>query len=132
MVSGRHAREKTGHTRPMKIALGSILSATLIGLVVSGPARAQQSITGKWAINKKCSAPLSSIIIEPLALAGEDFYCKFGHVSRRGDSVSWRGQCNFSEEGYEPTTVTATLRGRKLFYRFAGRGWNGPFERCAR
>ena len=133
MVLGRDPHEKTGHTRLMKIALGSTLSvALIIGLVVSGPAGAQQSITGKWAIDKKCTAPLSSIIIEPLGLAGEDFYCKFDHVSRRRDRVSWRGQCNFSEEGYEPTTVTATLRGRRLFYRFAGRGWNGPFERCAR
>jgi hypothetical protein len=44
----------------MKIALGSTFSvAVTIGLVVSGPAGAQQSITGKWAIDKKCSVPLS-------------------------------------------------------------------------
>src|SRR5688500_15413628 len=116
MVLGRHPHEKTGHTRLMKIALGSTVSvALIIGLGVSGPAGAEQSTRGKWAIDKKCSAPLSSIIIEPLGLAGEDFYCKFDHVSRWRDRVSWRGQCNFSEEGYESTTVTVTLHDRRPF-----------------
>jgi hypothetical protein len=73
---------------------------------------------------------LSTIVIEPLALSGEDFYCKFDRVTRNGDTVRWTGRCNFSENGYEPSTVTAQLRGRRLYYHFQGMGWNGPFNRC--
>jgi hypothetical protein len=90
----------------------------------------QQTIVGTWAIRSRCTAPLSTIVIEPLALSGEDFYCKFDKVTRNGDTVRWSGRCNFSENGYEPSTVTAQLRGRRLYYRFEGMGWNGPFDRC--
>ena len=65
-----------------------------------------------------------------MALSGEDFYCKFDRVTRNGDTVRWTGRCNFSENGHEPSTVTAQLRGRRLYYRFQGMGWNGPFDRC--
>lgn len=90
----------------------------------------QQTIVGTWAIRSRCTAPLSTIVIEPLALSGEDFYCKFDGVTRNGDTVRWTGRCNFSENGYEPSTVAAQLRGRRLYYRFQGMGWNGPFNRC--
>jgi hypothetical protein len=93
-------------------------------------AQTQQTIVGTWAIRSRCSAPLSTIVIEPLALSGEDFYFKFDGVARSGDTVRWTGRCNFSENGYEPSTVTAQLRGRRLYYRFQGMGWNGPFDRC--
>ena len=105
-------------------------TGVLIAAFLGVPAGAQQSIVGKWAIDGKCGAPLSVIVIEPLGLAGEDFYCDFDKVSRKGETVSWRGKCNFSEEGYELSTVTAQKRGKRLYYRFAGRGWNGPFDRC--
>ena len=97
----------------------------------AGVAEAQQTIVGKWAIRSKCAVPLSTIVIEPLALTGEDFYCKFDKVTRSGGTVQWNGRCNFSENGYEPSAVIAQLRGRKLYYRFTGMGWNGPFDRCA-
>jgi hypothetical protein len=90
----------------------------------------QQTIVGTWAIRSQSTVPLSTIVIEPLALSGEDFYCKFDRVTRNGDTVRWTGRCNFSENGYEPSTVTAQLRGRRLYYRFQGMGWNGPFNRC--
>jgi hypothetical protein len=92
--------------------------------------RTQQTIVGTWAIRSRCTVPLSTIVIEPLALSGEDFYCKFDRVTRNGDTVRWTGRCNFSENGYEPSTVTAQLRGHGLYYRFQGMGWNGPFNRC--
>lgn len=92
--------------------------------------QAQRTIVGTWAIRSRCTVPLSTIAIEPLALSGEDFYCKFDRVTRSGDTVRWTGRCNFSENGYEPSTVTAQLRGRRLYYRFQGMGWNGPFDRC--
>src|SRR5262245_24071418 len=96
-----------------------------------GVAQAQQTIVGTWAIRSKCAVPLSTIVIEPMALSGEDFYCEFDKVTRSGDTVRWTGKCNFSENGYEPSVVTAQLRGPRLYYRFQGMGWNGPFNRCA-
>jgi hypothetical protein len=49
-----------------------------------------------------------------------------------GDQGELRGtgKCNFSENGYEPSTVTAQLRGARLYYRFQGMRWNGPLNRC--
>ena len=104
----------------------------VVAALLGGPAAGQQSIVGKWAIDRKCGAPLSVIVIEPRQLHGEDFYCEFDSVSRKGERVDWRGKCNFSEAGYEPSAVTAEMRGRRLYYRFAGLGWNGPFDRCAK
>ena len=110
-------------------------SALCIGLSIGtlvAPTAAHESIVGKWAIDKKCGAPLSVIVIDPLGLSGEDFYCRFDQVVRQGNTVNWRGKCNFSEQGYEPSIVTAQMRSKRLYYRFAGRGWNGPFDRCAK
>ena len=110
----------------------TFLAGVALAGLAGGPAGAQQSIVGKWAIDKKCGAPLSVIVIEPRELHGEDFYCEFDTVSRKGATVNWRGKCNFSENGYEPVAVTAETRGRRLYYRFVGQGWNGPFDRCPR
>jgi hypothetical protein len=70
------------------------------------------------------------IVISARELHGEDFHCEFDSVSRKGDRVNWRGKCSFSERGYEPSAVTAGVRGRRLYYRFAGLGPNGPFDHC--
>ena len=104
----------------------------LFGTLFSPPIAAHESLVGKWAIDSKCDTPLAVIVIEPLGLSGEDFYCKFHHVLRQANTVNWRGKCNFSERGYEPNRVAAQTQGKRLYYRFAGRGWNGPFDRCPR
>ena len=109
------------------IILPSAIILPSLGINV---AQAQQTIVGKWAIRSKCAAPLSTIVVEPMALSGEDFYCDFDKVTRSGNTVRWTGKCNFSENGYEPSVVTAQLRGARLYYRFQGMGWNGPFNRC--
>ena len=101
-----------------------------LATILPSVAQAQQTIVGKWAIKSRCAAPLSTIVIEPMALSGEDFYCEFDKVARGGDTVRWIGKCNFSENGYEPSIVTAQLRGPRLYYRFQGMDWNGPFNRC--
>lgn len=108
----------------------SAVLALMLATFAAQPAAAQ-SIVGKWAIGGKCATPLSIIIIGAKELSGEDFYCDFASVKRTGNTVAWRGRCNFSENGYEPVRVIARLSGNKLRYRFVGRGWNGPFVRCA-
>jgi len=60
---------------------------------------------------------------------GEDFYCEFNKVTRSGDTVRWNGKCNFSENGYEPSTVTAQLRGGNCIIAF--RVWAGTVPSIA-
>lgn len=112
-------------TLPAKVGLTLACLALL-----SAPAAAQQTMVGKWAVGGKCARPLSIVVIEPMGLSGEDFYCEFTSVRRKGNTVRWAGRCNFSENGYEPTKAVAKLDGAKLRYRFVGLGWNGPFVRC--
>lgn len=107
-----------------------IISLAFLVTTIATSAAAAPTMVGRWAIAGKCERPLSVVVIEPMALSGEDFYCDFRSVRRAGDTVAWAGRCNFSENGYEPTRVVATLKGPHLHYRFAGRGWNGPFVRC--
>ena len=109
----------------------SSISAALVALVATG-AQAQQTIVGGWAIKGQCSRPLSKIDIASLGLSGEDFYCDFDKVARNGNTVIWTGACNFSENGFKKTTVTAQLRGQRLYYQINRLGWNGPFDRCPR
>jgi hypothetical protein len=115
---------------PIVVIRAALACLIVVPAMGAGVAQAQQTIVGKWAIRSKCGAPLSVIVIEPLGLSGEDFYCSFDTVRRSGDTVAWKGKCNFSENGDEPSAVTAQLRGQRLYYRFAGMGWNGPFNRC--
>jgi hypothetical protein len=131
-VSGRANRWAGVTAHSWRIAAWRVAGMALVSVIAlaADVAEAQQTIVGKWAIRSKCAAPLSTIVIEPLGLSGEDFSCSFKTVKRSGDTIQWQGTCNFSENGDEPSTVTAQLRGQRLYYRFAGMGWNGPFNRC--
>jgi hypothetical protein len=105
------------------------LSAAMLILAATA-ANAQQTIVGAWASGGRCSHPLSRVAVGPLSLSGEDWYCEFDKVSRAGDTVSWGGKCNFSENGFKKTAATAQLRAGKLFYRFDRDAWSGPLQRC--
>ncbi|MGX5734426.1 hypothetical protein [Bosea thiooxidans] len=78
---------------------------------------------------KKCGRPLSTVVVEPMGLSGEDFSCDFTRVSRKGDTVRWRGACSFGVDK-ETNVVTARLSKGMLRYRFDRQGWNGPLQRC--
>ena len=114
----------------IEIVTAAIRALLAFAIILPSVAQAQPTIVGKWAIRARCAVPLSTIVIEAMALSGEDFHCEFDKVTRTGNTVRWTGKCNFSENGYEPSTVTAQLRGARLYYRFQGMGWNGPFNRC--
>jgi hypothetical protein len=114
----------------VEIITVAIRALLAFAIMLPSIAQAQQSIVGKWAIRSRCAVPLSTIVIEPMGLSGEDFDCEFDKVTRSGNTVRWTGKCNFSENGYEPSIVMAQLRGQRLYYRFQGMGWNGPFDRC--
>jgi hypothetical protein len=93
---------------------------------------ARQTIVGTWlTIAGQCTLPLSIIKIGPQALSGEDFFCNFPSVQRKGDVVTWKGQCTFGSEAAKPETVTARLAGKQLYYCIKSYGGeNGPFVRC--
>lgn len=108
----------------------SLMILALIALPVSGlSARAQESIVGTWATPGRCGVPLSTIVVEPMSISGEDFFCDFKSVSRNGDVVNWRGRCTFGDTP-ETTAVTARLADGRLSYRMNRDGWNGPLQRC--
>jgi hypothetical protein len=93
---------------------------------------ARQTMVGTWStIAGQCTRPLSIIKIGPQALSGEDFFCEFPSVQRKGDVVTWKGQCTFGGDDAKPETVTARLAGKQLYYGIKSYGGeNGPFVRC--
>ncbi len=103
--------------------------AMLAVLGGASAAGAAETIVGSWATPGKCGRPLSTIVVEPMGLSGEDFYCDFDAVSRSGDTIRWRGTCTFGIDE-EKTAVTARLSRGKLSYRTNRDGWNGPLQRC--
>jgi hypothetical protein len=99
---------------------------------VAGTAHAAQSVVGKLAPTAKmCNQP-PAITVGAKSLVGEDFYCRFDTVSRKGSVVTWKGRCAAGDQDRR-RTVFAKLSGKKLLYRYQGEGgWNGPFVRCAK
>jgi hypothetical protein len=110
----------------------SRLLATLLSAGFAGSAFAAQSIVGTWApAANLCNQP-PAITVGPKSLVGEDFYCRFDTVSRKGPLVTWKGRCSAGDED-RSQTVYAKLSGKRLLYRRRGEsGWNGPFVRCAK
>jgi hypothetical protein len=99
----------------------------------AGAAMAQQqrSIVGTWATEGNCGRPISTIVIGPKSLTGEDFFCEFDTVSRKGNVVTWRGACTYGADAPEREEVVARTAGNRLYYRFRSQaGENGPFQRC--
>jgi hypothetical protein len=101
-------------------------------LLASSELCARESIVGVWATSGNCGKPLSTIVVEPLALSGEDFSCEFTHVKRRLDTVGWSGRCTLGAEEEQMYRVTARLVNGQLMYRMGSVGWNGPLQRCAK
>lgn len=117
----------------MRSLPASFLTLLLAAAVPAGPiswATAAETIVGTWATPGKCGRPLSTIVIEPMHISGEDFYCDFASVSRTGNTVRWRGTCTYGADAAEKTTVTARLARGMLSYRMNRDGWNGPLQRC--
>lgn len=107
--------------RPLPLAAALLLMAPA--------SEAAETIVGTWATPGRCGRPLSTIVIEPMAVSGEDFSCDFAEVSRKGDTVRWRGTCTFGDDE-EKASVTARLARGRFSYQINADGWNGPLERC--
>ena len=110
--------------------MSRLLCASTLLLIASSPLSARDSIVGTWATPGGCGKPLSTIVIEPLAISGEDFFCRFTEVERRADTVAWSGRCTFGADDSKPSRVAARLEHKRLSYRIGKGGWNGPLQRC--
>ncbi len=118
--------------RNSTLVLAFILTTAITVTAPVVQAQQRQTMVGTWStIAGKCTRPLSIITIGPQALSGEDFFCDFPSVQRKGDVVTWKGQCTFGGDEAKPETVTARLAGKQLYYGFKSYGGeNGPFVRC--
>jgi hypothetical protein len=74
-------------------------------LALASPAFSAESIVGTWD-NEDCSRPM---VIGQLSLQANDTICHFDSVKRKGDTVTWKGDCNGKR-----TTVVAELSGGAL------------------
>ncbi len=111
-----------------------LMAATAVALLATAVrSQERRSIVGKWSTAAgQCVRPLSLIDIGPRSLSGEDFSCDFSSVSRKGDVVTFRGECRYGADGPVKETVVARLAGERLYYRFSGyKSENGPFRRCS-
>lgn len=108
----------------------AFIAMLVAGAAVIAGANAAQSIVGTWASPGKCGVPLATVVVEPMGLSGEDFFCDFTSVARTGDTVRWRGACTYGADAPEKSIVTARLSKGLLSYRINADGWNGPLRRC--
>jgi hypothetical protein len=81
------------------------LATLMAALTISTPALSAESIVGTWD-NEDCSRPM---VIGPLAMQANDTICRFDSVKRKGDRVTWKGDCNGKKR-----TVVAELENGKL------------------
>lgn len=103
-----------------------IASVCFIGLAAS-PLCAGESIVGAWSTTKACKE-IDRMDVEPMSVGGEDWYCTFQSVVRKGDTVTWRGKCGNPEPDHD-AVVIARLSGGKLHMSENGVHW-GPLRRC--
>ena len=96
------------------------------------PAVAAESIVGAWSATRACKK-IDRIDISSMSLGGEDWYCTFNSVSRKGDVVTWRWRCGspYVEDDPHPyaATFVARLSGAKLYLSENGKSW-GAYMRC--
>jgi hypothetical protein len=104
----------------MKIRISAIgiLASTL---TLIAPVSAAESIVGTWD-NEDCSRPM---VIGQLSMQANDTICRFDTVKRRGNEVTWKGDCNG-----EDSTVVATLSGGRLTVDMGGVGFFDNLKRC--
>jgi hypothetical protein len=118
----RHlANFKTNRTVPNMKNLLIPVAAALIALAT--PALAAESIVGSWD-NEDCSRPMR---IGPMSLQANETVCHFDSVKRKGDTVTWKGECDG-----EARTVTADLSGGKLFVFFDNGNSFVNLNRCGK
>ena len=113
---------------PFRVLLPAALALILVGAAV-GEARAAQTIVGLWRQpGGACKVTRGAMSIGPMHMGGDEWRCDFRDVARKGDVVTWKGECGFPEP-FERATVKASLVGQSLEVRING-GEASTWERC--
>jgi Protein of unknown function (DUF3617) len=90
---------------------------------------AATSIVGTWDFpDQDCASPIR---ISAMAMVSEDVNCRFTSVKRKGDTVTWKGNCD-GAEGSSQETVTARLskKGRLTISYAPGGNVLANLKRC--
>lgn len=92
---------------------------------------AAQTIVGlRRQSGGSCKVSQGAMTIGPIYMVDDEWRCDFHDVDRKGDVVTWKGECGFPHP-FEHATVQATLVGHSLHVRFDG-GEAALRERCRR
>jgi hypothetical protein len=103
--------------------LGSLCAVATVMLAFGAPAFSAQSIVGSWD-NEDCSRPM---VIGQMSLQANDTICRFDTVKRKGNVVTWKGDCDGKK-----TTVRAELSGGRLSVDIAGFTFFNDLKRCGK
>ena len=118
--------------RQCKILTAVFVALSAFPSAAAFPAVAAESIVGAWSANRACKE-IDRIDISSMSLGGEDWYCSFNSVSRKGDVVTWRGRCGSPDVEDDPhpyaSTIVARLSGARLYLSENGKSW-GAYKRC--
>ena len=87
--------------RQCKILTAVFVALSAFPSAAAFPAVAAESIVGAWSANRACKE-IDRIDISSMSLGGEDWYCSFNSVSRKGDVVTWRGRCGSPDVEDDP------------------------------
>jgi hypothetical protein len=116
-TSNIHEWETTMTTR------NSVIAIAVLTLALSAPAFSAESIVGTWD-NDDCARPM---VIGQLSLQANDTICRFDTVKRKGNRVTWKGDC----DGKRSTVVAELSDGELSVDISGGENFNG-LKRCDR
>ncbi|MCU0831399.1 MAG: hypothetical protein MUC58_07790 [Rhizobiaceae bacterium] len=110
----------------------SVLSMALLLAGISMADAAQRTIVGVWKIDgSQCLPPSGALLVGPKSLAMDEMVCTFDSVSRKGSTVSWTGECNWSDGfAMQDVVVRATERKGVLSISMDGDPFPHVFRRC--
>jgi hypothetical protein len=101
----------------------SMFALSTVVMAFGAPALSAESIVGTWD-NDDCTRPM---VIGQLSMQANDTICRFDTVKRKGDKVTWKGDCDGKQ-----TTVVAELFGDELFVEISGMTTFNGLKRCDR
>jgi hypothetical protein len=106
------------------------MTLIFLSLALAGPVLAEnpRSIVGRWHFSgESCESP---IVIGPKSLKSEDVDCRFASVTRKGNTVTWKGVCDDAEGSSNQTVIATQDEGRLTIRYVQGGNVLENLERC--